>query len=349
MKKFIRLTIASLFTALTGCSVATPQAAVRPAVPPLRQAEKAQIQARCAEIKKLLSPLEIRGIALYPRAFELGYTPGKICGFLLEAGFNRIYLHITSETELNEKLAAFLDAAQAKDLPVELIFRQSNFHQRSRGNRILQKLRPPYPGLPEMLCKAAQFNAGLKGKGRIKALTVVAEPHKFNQQHTGTGEIFVWSEKTYGPGLDNDLMMGRTLDMLKKMDDHSFPLTIAVPDFYQELVQAGKLTRGSLRDFINTRTLTPRLMLLSTGNKPTEIVSGTAAEFAAAPRNSQILLGIELAAHTSIKSAQLRRRDWKDFVRILNYVLEKHKKYPAFRGVVITPLAVFENIIMEQD
>lgn len=351
MKKSIRLTLISLSAALLcGCSVTTPPAPIRPAVPPLRSAEAKEIQARCGEIRKLLSSLEVRGIALYPRAFELGYTPEKICAFLLEAGFNRIYLHITSETEFNEKLSAFLSAAQARNLPVEILLRQSCFHQRSRGNRMLQKLRDPYPGIAEMIRKAAEFNVefGEKG-GRISAVTVVAEPHKFTRTYTGTGQIFAWDERTYGHGLDNDLLISQALDMLKVLDDCGFPLTVGFSDFYHDLVKAGKLSRGTLADFQGTRSGKTPVLVMSTGNKPTAVVSGTALELAGAGKQDKVLLGIELASHTSVKAAQLRRRDWKDFIRILGYIVKENKKYPAFKGVVITPLAIFENIIMEQD
>ena len=151
-------------------------------------------------------------------------------------------------------------------------------------------------------------------------------------------QLFAWNEKAFGPGLDNDLLMRAALDMLRKLDPGDLPLTIAVPDFYQELAAEGKVTKGTVLDFIATRTKAPTIMLMSTANKPSQIVAGTISELAATGREHKVLLGIEL-----------RRRDWNDFTRIMTYVVREHRKHPEFRGLFLTPLVVLEFLITEQN
>ena len=90
-------------------------------------------------------------------------------------------------------------------------------------------------------------------------------------------------------------------------------------------------------------------MLMSNARKPSQIVEGTLSELEATGKEHQILLGIELAGHISDSSTKLRRRDWNDFIRIMEYVIREHRKHPEFRGLMITPLVVLEHIIMEHD
>ena len=350
MSNILRVTVFALLTAVAGCGVSTPPAAIRPAAPPLRRATEKQIKDRCAQLKALLAPLSVRGIGLHYRAFELGYAPEEICSFLSAAGFNRVYFHISSETELDERLTAFLAAAEKAGFKTEIILRHSQFHPRARGNKMLRSLRPSYPEVPEILRRVVEYNEKLPAEaGRLDGVTVWVEPQLYTATHPGTKQLFAWNEKAFGPGLDNDLLVRAALDMLRKLDPGDLPLTIAVPDFYQELAAQGKITKGTVLDFMATRPKTPDIMLMSTANKPSQIVDGTISELAATGREHRVLLGIELAGHVADTGARLRRRDWNDFTRIMTYVVREHRKHPEFRGLFLTPLVVLEFLITEQN
>ena len=350
MSKILRAAAFALLTAVAGCGVSTPEAPIRPAAPPLRRAAQKQIEGRCAQLKALLAPLAVRGIGLHYRAFELGYAPEEICSFIKAAGFNRVYFHISSETELDGRLTAFLAAAEKAGFTTEIILRHSQFHPRARGNRVLRSLRPVYPEVPDMLRRVVEYNEKLSRKtGKLDGVTVWVEPHLYTSTHPGTKQLFAWNEKAFGPGLDNDLLMRAALDMLRKLDPGDLPLTVAVPDFYQELAAEGKVTKGTVLDFMATRPKTPDIMLMSTANKPSQIVDGTLSELAATGRQHRVLLGIELAGHASDTGARLRPRDWNDFIRIMTYVVREHRKHPEFRGLFLTPLAVLEFLITEQN
>lgn len=339
-----------LLTVAAGCSVATPSGPIRPAVPPLRKAEAAKIKARCAAIKKAIAPLAVRGIGLYPRAFNSGYSPESICKFIKSAGFNRIYFHISSETELDDRMKEFLAAAKKSGIPVMITVRQRDFYARHRGNRLLRNIRDEYPGLDGAVRHILQFNSTLPEEcGKICGITVIMEPHRSTSENSVPGQRYAWSEKTFGPGLDNDLLMADTIETCRRLDTGSLPLTIAFPDFYHDLVKAGKLTCGKVDDFRNCRKPAPEILIMSSGNKPGQVVSGIREEISSVRSRSSILLGIELAGHVSISGDKLRRRDWRDLTRAVKYIVDYYKKYPEFRGVVISPLAVFEYLIMEQD
>lgn len=350
MTPFIRPAASLLFLTVAAGCVSTPPAAIRPSVPLLRRAEKQLIDSRCRKLKSVLSPLAVRGIGLHPRAFDAGFAPEDICRFITACGFNRVYFHISSETELNERLTEFLIAAEKAHLVTEIVLRHSHFHPRSRGNRILRSLRPDFPDVPEMAQRVVEYNRKLPAEaGKLDGVTVWVEPHLYTDTNPGTKQIFAWNEKAFGPGLDNDLLVRASLDMLRKIDTGDLPLTIAVPDFYQELVSERKITKGTVLDFMATRGKTPPVMLMSNARKPSQIVEGTLSELEATGKEHRILLGIELAGHVSDSSAKLRRRDWNDFIRIMGYVVSEHRKHPEFRGLMMTPLVVLEHIIMEHD
>jgi hypothetical protein len=122
-----------------------------------------------------------------------------------------------------------------------------------------------------------------------------------------------------------------------------------VPDFYHDLAADGKLSKGKVSDFSSVRKGGTPVFLLSGGSKPSQVISGSSAEFKSADSGQNIVLGIELAGHTSSSSGKLRRRDWRDLEKILGYIIREHQKYPAFRGIMLTPLPILKYLIMEQD
>lgn len=350
MKYFRSIPAILLLMFFFGCAVSTPESPVRPAAPPMRRADAGKIRARCARIRTVLAPLEIRSVGLYPRAFDLGYEPGTICGFIAGMGFNRICFHISSESELDERLAAFLTAAGQRNLTVDVLIRQDNFHPRTRGNRIIRDMRDAYPDPAQAVRCIQEFNRNLpEGAAKIQAVTVLVEPHKFTAARQGFCQIYSWSEKCFGPGMDNDMLMKEALELLKKVEPGDLELTVAFPDFYHELAVQGKVTVGKIRDFAQCNAGVKNLMIMSAGNKPSQVVSGIAGELAAADKNQRVILGIELSAHTANTGSTLRRRDHRDLTRILDFIVKTHRKSPAFKGIMISPLSVLEFLITEQD
>ena len=57
---------------------------------------------------------------------------------------------------------------------------------------------------------------------------------------------------------------------------------------------------------------------------------------------------IPVAGHTSVNSGALRRRDWNDFCRAIEYAGKQFKAYPACAGIVVSPLAVIEFLRQEK-
>lgn len=351
MQMMIRFSLLLVVCLLAGCSTApAPAKVVSPAVVPMRKASAGEIKKRCAALKALLSPLAVREAGFSHRAFSAGFSPEEVCRFVTAAGFNRIALQLSSVSELDEKFSAFLKAAKKEKLAVDIMLEQEDFRQYFTGKGLLRR-KSADSDLAEVLREIGAFNSDLScDQAKISRVIVKIAPHRFVSDTRGSsGQIFAWSEKNAGPGLDNDMLMLRTLEMLKNLDVPGIEIAVAVPDFYHELVLKGKITRGKATDFLTCRKGKVPVIIMSSGNKPSQIVSRSRNEFMSAGKNHELLLGIELAGHTSRSSGKLRRRDWRDLTRILDYVIREHKKYPAFRGVMLMPLPVLQYLIMEQD
>ena len=350
MQKIFRISFALLACALAGCSTLPELPPVTPAVEPVRKASAAEIRQRCARFKALLAPLPVREIGFSHRSFD-GFSPEKVCRFASDAGFNRICLFISSAAELDERFSAFLQAASAEKLAVDVMLRQEDFIAKHRGSSLVKSVDDRSADLAEICRKIGRINRALPEKTAcVDQVIVAVSPHKFvSDTRDRAGQLFVWSEKNAGPGLDNDMLMLQAFELLNKLDTCGMKLAAGVPDFYHELAVQGKVTKGRMNDFCSLRKGKTPVYLLSGGGKPSQVVSGSREEFKSAGRGQNAVLEIELAGHTSSSSGKLRRRDWRDLEKILGYVIREHQKYPAFRGIMLTPLPILKYLIMEQD
>ena len=126
------------------------------------------------------------------------------------------------------------------------------------------------------------------------------------------------------------------------------PLTVSVPDFYHELAQQKKLTVGDVNDFLAVMPQHPTVLLQDSGNKPSEALEMVENELAAAKVADSVVVGINLANHTSVTEGAFRRRNWQDFSRAMGYLVKKWKEFPAFAGVAIGPFLRLELIQEEE-
>ena len=349
MKNLLSLIAAVL---LAGCA-ATPVRQVTPVVKPLRLADKETVAARTDELRRLLAPLSVRSILCYPRAVMRSDVPlDVVFGGIKEFGFTRICAFVSSEKEFDETLSVFLDAAARFEIPVELMLAQRDFFVRERGNRLVRKIMPGTPDLIEAVRRAVRFNAEQPPENRISGVTVIIEPQRLTDgsPNLPPDALFSWSEKTYGPGMDNDLIMHRTFELLRKLPEvaEGLPVSVAFPDFIHEKVLSGELTVGSIADFCAIKGI-HRVVVINSGNRPSQLLEGVSNELREAPKGAKVVVAVPVAEHPSVGSGALRRRDWKDFVRALGYLIRNARRHPSFDGVVIGPLAYLHFILHEKD
>ena len=182
---------------------------------------------------------------------------------------------------------------------------------------------------------------------KLSGITIVAGAHDFTNANVerSHGQLYAWDEKRYGIGKDNDMLMRQLFTLFKEIAALPGlpPLTIAIPDFYHEKAVNGELSCGSINDFSKIG----KVMVINSGNVASELVKQNSGELLASKSNP-VLIAVTLAGHTAQNSGQLRRRDWNDFCRILDYAGKNFRKYPAFDGMVVSPLAVIEFLRQEK-
>lgn len=340
---------AALFCAIlfSGCGH-TPVRKTFPAALPPHRAESAVSAARAEELKVILAPAKIRGIGVFPAAFEGRFTDAQVLDAVAACGFNRIYCQLTSEQELDSRLVNFITAANQRGLAVEIVLHQQDFYRSYRTNRLMRNLVIDYPDLVEVAAMTAEFaQEELPENIRLAGITIVIDPRIFNHLNMArlNGKLYRWEESRYGIGGDNDMLVRESLETVKKISAIPGlpPLTVAIPDFLDDAAAEGKISCGKVEDFL---PYVQKLAIISSANLPSKVPLSVEKELAkVGKKDKQIVVVIPLADHTTIDQGRLRRRNWSDFKRTVDNFMKKSPN--AADGVIITPLAVVEYLRQE--
>ena len=305
------------------------------------------LDARAAALRNVLTPLPLRGVGIKLSAYRHKLLPGReIIALVKTLGFNRIYCYISSEKELSGELEDLILTASREKIPVELLVRQGDFKRRLRGNALVRILLPQFRTLPDLAEEIADFNDSLPDGAKLAGVTVRFEPHLFTYAN-GADKIpglnYAWDINSFGPGLDNDQLTMRSIDLLKKMKQNlnGLPLSVELPDFYPVWVAENKLTRGKVSDFASIG----KVIIQCTGNRPTELVKLSST---ALSEGKAALVVIPLAEHTSVRTGALRRRTWTDFVRAVGFFINSARKNNC-SGVILRPLSELGYMLLEQE
>lgn len=331
-----------------GCGHTPVRETHQMAIPPLK-ADEATVQQRTERFKKATAPMEVRAVALFPAAFSGNFSDAQVLDAVQEMGFNRVYCCLSSEQELNGRLTEFLTAASARKLPVEIVLSQQDFYRSYHGNRLIRNAFIQYPDLFEAVQEAVAYNLELPENIRFAGITVRLTPHIFDGSNTERlkGKLYMWSSKNYGIGRDNDMLMRESLKFAKEIA--AIPglpsLTLAVPDFFHDNAVNNLVSCGRISDF---EAIADKVMVISSANLPGKIPENIAGELSAMPVGKKLIVAVPLADHTSVTSDRLRRRNWDDFSRTMEYLAKKSGTHPAFGGVIVSPLAVIEYMRQEK-
>ncbi len=334
-----------------GCAEMPLESSSLVTAPP--RVEPAVVEARAAALKELLAECPVRGVLIEPEHLTAGYIaePGKLVRNAGAFGFNRLFLVLPDTAMLSAdwfpRLAA---AAHERGMALELLLFQSDYVYHYRGNRIIRIFLSGGPTLPDAARKILAYNRSHRPEQRIDAVTVAIEPDSFTlaNQNRPKDLLFAWSDRTFGPGLDNDRIMAYTVDRVAeaaRLFAGKVGFTVGTGDFYQELIESGKLTRGGIGELLE---VAPRVLVRNTGNKPSEAVEVVQNELAVAGTPGSVLIGVNVAEHTAVESGALRRRDWNDLVRALAHAMDQWRLAPAFGGVVLGPFHLIETLQKEE-
>jgi len=350
MKYVVLVFLAALCIGAAGC-VSTPERPAQQLMLPELEAPAEVQRQRAADFRKLTAGVKVRGVGVYFFAIrKLAIPQDELFDRIRSLGFNRIYCYISSESQLDGSFRDFIAGANRRGLPVEVVMNQRDFYFRSTGNQIVRLFRPNYLRIDDAVEELAKFDASSSDDAKLAGVTVIIEPHLFTATNPDTppDSLYYWSDRTFGSNLDNAMLMKESLERLRQSKTKAghLTLTCAAADFYHELAEKGKLPMGKVSDFC---AISRRVLLIDSGNKPSEAAKVVENELAAIPRGNTAMVGISLAAHTSVDTGELRRRDWNDLMRAMRYLLRSFEKHPAFEGFVLAPFSSLEFVRMERD
>jgi hypothetical protein len=344
------MTAGAVLFLLSGC-ISTPVTPQREAAAPALRVSESVAAKRKADLCEALIDEKIRGVVLYPASWK-NYSVDDVISRVKSYNFNRIYFVITSEDELDERVAELIRCATREGVDSHIFLRQRDYYPRHRGNLIVRYFLPEYPQTADLGRIIREFADEFLGdEGKISGFTVLLEPHRFNvteQRKRGIHPCFIWRDDAFGIGFDNDILTKKTLEDAGKLTASAIAFTPAAADFYHEWAAEGKLSRGRVNDFSALATNAPEVVLLMTGNKPTAAVAGVRNELREAKTSSVILL-FAVADHLSIGRERFRRRNFTDFVKAVKYGREKLSAYPAKSGIITGPLRALEYMCYEEE
>lgn len=348
MKKFILFWIAGIFFVLGNSGCSTPPRRVMPLATPPELADSKEMAARFERFRTITAGFQVRGIGIYPEAFENRYTPAEIVSRIVKYNFNRVYCYITTEKALNDNMIALLRELDNAGIPAEVVLFQRDFYRKVQTNQLLRSIVWQYPTLKDVAQKVIDFNRELPPEIRkFAGITIVTGAHTFTNANVerSRGQLYAWAEDRYGIGRDNDMLMRQMFELLKEIAalPDLPPLTLGIQDFYHENAVAGKLSCGSINDFAKIG----KVMIINRGNVATQLVKQVENELKYAS-GKPVLISIPLAEHTALNSGKLRRRDWNDFCRALEYAGKHFKENKSCGGIVVSPLSVIEFLRQER-
>ncbi|MBO5991379.1 MAG: hypothetical protein J6R00_07005 [Lentisphaeria bacterium] len=352
--QYIKSLAAVLFSGvfLCGCFSHTAPEPQKPAFTPVMRVSDRMVARRKAAFKNIVKNIGVRGIAVYPGSWK--HVPAQeVISKISAYGFNRIYFVITSECEIDGKLYELFAQAEKAKIGAHILLRQRDYFSPWQGNAFVRMFKTSYPQLVEVSKEIADLNEELVDDktGRVAGFSILLEPHRFTtvaHRRGGVDGCFIWSEKTFGAGLDNDMLMKKSMADARAAAKSAVPFTPAIADFYHDWAVGGKLSTGTVDSIAALSTTgTPEVLLLSSGNKPTEVPKGLSAEFAQG--KCRIIPVMLVADHLSVDKDRFRRRNYTDFLRGVKYGTEKMAENPNLAGFVTGPLRALEYMCYEEE
>ncbi len=175
---------------------------------------------------------------------------------------------------------------------------------------------------------------------RFDGVSADWEPHVLKEGgvNTPSGMNYFWdSSKNYGIGGSNDMLLKRTLEMLKlaRANLNGLPLNEAIHYMYQNNFNSGNLSYGSTLQFLESCEFVTvmcyadtREKVWSRGLSPIENAKSKPGSVSICVKTSLNTYGDDGDVTTS-----LHLKGWTYLINALNYFYTEGATKPAFRGI----------------
>ncbi len=308
---------------------------------------------RAESFKALIAPGGRNGAFLSSETVSFfGMIPDDLANRLAMLGINEAYVRYDrdffADSDYSEVLAGLIAAMKKHGIAVYLAVRMSDGMWKRSENCIRRNWIDPLVDevIKHFAPRLARFQDSYP-ESNFDGVLFEFDVEAFDKSNLSmpTGQIYGWSVSSYGPGQDNDLLVQSGFEMLNKIKaklaDRELKLKygVAAPSHIPEQQAAGKLTKGSVADFLAVADFA---IFDTRESGSADIVAKAETLLKAAPAG-RVGVWLPLSRHAETGVPALRRRSFKQFCVGLGNVVGSCAKLPAYRG------AAFDNFDALQD
>lgn len=192
----------------------------------------------------------------------------------------------------------------------------------------------------EECARILNFNNTVASGERFDGVSADWEPHVLKEggANTPPGMTYFWdSSKNYGKGGSNDMLLKRTLDMLKlaQVNLNELPLNEAIHYMYQNNFNAGNLSYGSTLQFLEYCEFVTVMCYTDTREKVWSRGLSPIENAKSKPKSVSICIKTSLNTYgdDGDVTTSLHLKGWTYLVNALNYFYTEGATKPAFRGI----------------
>lgn len=300
---------------------------------------------RAAEFKRILKTDQgyRSGVYVYTKRSIDDYlkTPEVLAARLALLGFTDVYLG--SEKALSGKSddylkwqKTFIEEAHLYGMKVHAL-RLSSARLYVDDIRVLDD------------CKLViDYNYSVKKKQRFDGVSADLEPHILKKGFVDypKGLSLYWdSNNSYGKGKDNDLLLKRTVEVMKiaQKELRPLPLSQALGFFFQPRVDNGLLEHGGAKEFLQ---YCDQLIVMAYNYKAERVFEMAKPILVAAGDKAKT---VSVCVKTSLGTVgdegpitSFQTHGWDYMINALQYLMNESSQFTSFRGLDIFEFQGFE-------
>jgi hypothetical protein len=292
-------------------------------------ATETEIKGRMSELKGLANVGEL-GVYIYSRTLDSYAGKHKdLAGRCAALGITEVYLSFSSkrggkDKQYQKKIQRFIGALHESGI---LVYASFLDHRILVGEK----------SLGEALQGFEAYNKSSLKSSRFDGICADIEPH-IVKKGRGFPETFKprWDGKNgYGKGLDNDLLVKKTITLLEEARETLPDITFAqsIPHFFHHHAVDGDMEKGSVSDFLKPCDF---VVLMAYSDQSKKIFNYAQDELKDNKKRRSVMIAIK----TSIKtkggggdSTSLHGEGWKNMILSLKEVIKSANKHSSFRGI----------------
>ncbi len=287
------------------------------------------------------------GVYIYTRRSidDYGREPVKLAARLAVLGFTDVYLGCEAAlgdgdlTRLRWQ-KAFIEAAHKWGMAVWAL--------RLSSGRL-------YVGNEKLYedCKSViDYNYSVKKSQRFDGVSADLEPHIFKAGFIDRPKELklAWSNN-YFPGGDNDLLLERTVEVMKiaKKELEPLKLSQAMGFFFQPRVDSGLLTHGGASEFLQYCDYLVVMAYNYRKERIWEMAKPLIVDAGEKPASISVCVKTSLGTHGDEGPVtSLQPHGWGNLLPTMRYLVEQGSAHKSFRGVDVFEFQGFEIIWEER-